>query len=173
MARSLVRVWPLFVVLALLAAPAAADIFYIKLTNGNVVESAYQPQEASWDSSMVLLLTEVGNWIGVPKADIESVESSLQKSGFGVRISQNTVAIGWSPNDAEDPSAQAAAEGQPGSALEARFQEAIQNLNRTIESVEAQRRAEQSYTVEQFVEPDQTQGIPGRFIGPVGEPFQQ
>lgn len=167
MARFLVRVWPSLVVLALLASPAAADIFYVTLNNGTVMESAYQPQESSWDASMVLLLTEVGNWVGIPKDQIEKVETSIQKSGFGVRINAATVAIGWSPNDAEDPEAQAAAEGQqPGSAMEARFQQAIQNLNQTISQLESQRQAQESYTINQFVEPGETQGIPGGLINP-------
>jgi hypothetical protein len=166
MARSLVRVWPSLVVLALLASPATADIFYVTLNNGTVMESAYQPQESSWDSSMVLLLTEVGNWVGVPKDQIEKVESANQKSGFGVRINAFTVAIGWSPNDAEDPEAQAAEGQQPVSAAEARFQQAIQNLNQTISQVESQRQSQENYSVEQFVEPGQTQGIPSGLINP-------
>jgi hypothetical protein len=172
MARSLVRVWP-FLALALLAAPAAADVFQVTLSNGTTVETVYQPQEASWDSSMVLLLTEVGNWIGVPKAEIESVHNATQKGGFGVRINPNTVAIGWSANDAEDPSA-VTAEGQPpGSELEARFQQAIQNLNQAIEDVQSRQDAQQSYTMDQFVEPGQTQGIPGGLINPYGSPPNQ
>ncbi|HYG64653.1 MAG TPA: hypothetical protein VEL74_18885 [Thermoanaerobaculia bacterium] len=176
MARSLVRVWPSLAVLALLASPAAADIFYVTLNNGTVMESAYQPQESSWDSSMVLLLTEVGNWIGVPKDQIEKVETSSQKSGFGVRINATTVAIGWSPNDAEDPEAAAAgADGQqPVSAAEARFQQAIQNLNQTISQVEAQRQSQENYSIDQFVEPGETQGIPGALISPYsGGPSSQ
>lgn len=166
MARSLVRVWPYLVVLALLASPAAADVFYVTLNNGTVVESAYQPQEASWDASMVLLLTEVGNWVGIPKDQIEKVESGTQKSGFGVRIDDTTVAIGWAPNDAEDPNAQPAEGQQPASATDARFQQAIQNLNQTINNLESQRQTQQDYNVEQFVEPDQTQGIPSGLINP-------
>jgi hypothetical protein len=171
MARSLVRVWP-FLALALLAAPAAADVFQITLTNGTVVETVYQPQEASWDSSMVLLLTEVGNWIGVRKAEIESVQNATQKGGFGVRINPNTVAIGWAPNDAEDPNAVTAG-GQPGSELETRFQQAIQNLNQAIEDVQSQQDAQQTYSIDQFVEPGETQGIPGGLISPYGSPPNQ
>jgi hypothetical protein len=166
MARSLVRVWPSLVVLALLASPAAGDIFYVTLNNGTVMESAYQPQESSWDSSMVLLLTEVGNWVGIPKDQIEKVETSDQKSGFGVRINATTVAIGWSPNDAEDPDAVPADGQQPASAMEARFQQAIQNLNQTITQLESQRQSQENYTIEQFVEPGETQGIPGGLINP-------
>lgn len=171
MARSLVRVWP-FLAFALLAAPAAADVFQVTLSNGTTVETVYQPQEASWDSSMVLLLTEVGNWIGVRKAEIESVQNVTQRGGFGVRINATTVAIGWSANDAEDPNAVAAG-GQPGSELEARFQQAIQNLNQAIENVQSQQDAQQSYTMDQFVEPGETQGIPGGLISPYGTPPNQ
>lgn len=173
MARSLVRVWP-FLAFALLAAPAGADVFQVTLTNGTVVETVYQPQEANWDSSMVLLLTEVGNWIGVQKAEIESVQNATQKGGFGVRINPNTVAIGWAPNDAEDPNAvPATAGGQPGSELETRFQQAIQNLNQTISDIEAQRETPQNYSIDQFVEPGATQGIPGGLISPYGSPPSQ
>jgi hypothetical protein len=175
MARSLVRVWP-FLALALLAAPAAADVFQVKLNNGTVLETVYQPQEASWDSSTVLLLTEVGNWVGVPKAEIESVQNATQKGGFGVRINATTIAIGWAPNDAENPDA-LAAPGQPGSEMDARFQQAIQNLNQTIDDLQSQQDSRQNYSIEQFVEPGQTQGIPGGLInpyasGPVPTPFQ-
>jgi len=57
MSRFLARVSPLLVALALLAVPASADVYYVTLTNGTVVETARQPQQASWDPNMVLLLT--------------------------------------------------------------------------------------------------------------------
>src|SRR5689334_9919895 len=106
-------------------------------------------------------MTEVGNWIGIPKDKIVKVESGTQKTGFGVRINSNTVAIGWAPNDAEDPNA-VPADGQPNSALEQRVNDAIQNLNQFVDSAHER----QNYTLDQFVEPDQTQGIPGNLINP-------
>src|SRR5690348_1119411 len=106
MLRSLTRVWPLLVVLALFAVPASADVFYVTLTNGSVIQTAHQPQQASWDPNMVLLLTEVGNWIGVPKDQVQGVRVEDPTQGFGIRISDKAIALGRSPNDlpnADDP----------------------------------------------------------------------
>jgi hypothetical protein len=99
MFRSLMRVWPLLLALTLLAVPASADVYYVTLTNGTVIETAHQPQQASWDPTMVLLLTEVGNWIGFPKDQIQGVRAEDPTQGFGIRISDKAIALGRSPND--------------------------------------------------------------------------
>src|SRR3990167_5725808 len=51
------------VALILVAGSAAAEIFTVTLHNGNTFETRYQPQEASWDPSWVLLMAENGNQI--------------------------------------------------------------------------------------------------------------
>ena len=158
-----------FLALALLALPAAAESFEVTLVDGTKFETRYQPQEASWDPSMVLLLTEVGNWIGLPKASIASVDADVDAGGFGTRLNSTTIALGPSPNDAAIPGE----EGTGGAAAAAQNQQ-----NALLEAYLQQRQAEQSYTVEQFVEPNQTMGIPSRFVGSpsgggTGFPFPQ
>lgn len=152
MSRSLARVWPLLVALALLALPAGAEIYTITLTNGTVVETAQQPQEAIWDSNVVLFLTDVGNWVGVAKAEIESVRSETQRKGYGIRISDSTVAIGWAPNDL--PTEEEAAQGRTG----------VDRAADALDRMAAQAEQDRNYSINQFVEPEQTQGMPSRFV---------
>jgi hypothetical protein len=146
--------------LALLACavPAGAEVFFVTLNNGTVFESAYQPQAASWDSSMVLLLTETGNWIGLPQADIREVRSESQIAGYGRAIDDNTFELGFAPNDASDPDA------KPPTSAEARAQMLEQMVMQQQQELD-QRTDQESYTVRQFVDPGELQGIPSRFIG--------
>jgi hypothetical protein len=155
MRRSLI-----FVSLALLAGavPAGAEVFFVTLNNGTTIETAYQPQAASWDSGMVLLLTEQGNWIGLPQADIQEVRSEMQIAGYGRAIDDDTFELGFAPNDAADPDA------KPADPAEARAQMLEQMLQQQQQELN-DRRAQESYTVEQFVDPEDLQGIPSRFIG--------
>ena len=160
MRRSLV----LIALLAIVPAGASAEVFTVTLTNGSVLETQYQPQEAVFDKDMVLLLTEVGNWIGVRRDEIESVVSDAESTGFGKVIGKNTIDLGWSANDAADPNAQAADGKQdPGLSLAA---QALQALTQ-------QRQQQQNYTVQQFVQPNQTQGIPTNLITPYAVPPPQ
>jgi hypothetical protein len=139
--------------LALLALPAAAESFEVTLTDGTTFETRYQPQEASWDPTMVLLLTDVGNWIGLPKDSIASVEADLGETGFGTRINATTLSLGPAPNDAVVPGKETTAATQ------------ASQQNALLEAYLQQRAAEQSYSIQQFVEPNATQGIPSRFVG--------
>lgn len=140
----------------LVAVGASAEVFTVTLTNGSVLETQYQPQEAVFDRDLVLLLTDVGNWIGVRRDEVESVVSDAESSGFGKVIGKNTVDLGWSANDAADPNAPGAdGKEDPGLSLAA---QALQNIYQ-------QRQAEESYTIQQFVQPNQTQGIPAGLIG--------
>lgn len=152
MSRSLARVWPLLPALAILAVPAGAEIYTITLTNGSVIETAQQPQEASWDSGLVLFLTDVGNWVGVSRAEIESVRSETQRKGYGIRISDSTVAIGWAPNDLpieED------AQGRGGA----------DRVGQALDRIVSKQEQDSQYSINQFVEPEQSQGMPSRFVG--------
>lgn len=166
MRRSLTtRVWiPLLGVslLAMPALPAVAEVYTVTLKTGTVLETAYQPQEASFDSNVVMLMTDVGNWIGVTKDDIESVRSDAEMSGFGKVIDRNTILLGWSANDAADPNAQPA-EGQ------GRSDPAMSATARALQNIYEQRQNEENYSIKQFVNPNETQGIPGRFIGPASD----
>lgn len=154
MRRSLI---PLVLVLS--ALPAAAEVYTVTLTNGSVMETAYQPQEAAFDRDLVLLMTDVGNWIGVRKDEIESVRSDAELGGYGKVIEKNTILLGWSANDAADPDAKA--EGQGNS----RTDPALSATAQALQNLYDQRQAEQNYSIKQFVQPNETQGIPARMIG--------
>jgi hypothetical protein len=142
----------LLLALALLAVPASAEVFSVTLTNGSVIETARQPEQASWDPNMVLLLTEVGNWVGFPKAEIQQIRAEDPVQGFGVRISDTAVALGWAPNDLPDPAA-----ARPGDVNDRMASIA----ERMLELAERQQR----YSVGQGVQTEQSQGIPASFGG--------
>ncbi|HEY4565143.1 MAG TPA: hypothetical protein VIJ36_19320, partial [Thermoanaerobaculia bacterium] len=150
MLRSLTRVWPLLLALALLAAPAAADVYYVTLTNGQVIQTAHQPQQASWDPSMVLLLTEVGNWVGFPKDQIQGVRVEDPTQGYGIRISDKAIALGRSPNDlpTSDDSTKSRAD---------QLTERYLSIAERQMQIQEDRR---NYSVQQFVEPGASAGIP-------------
>ena len=150
-------------VLAMPAIPAAAEVYTVTLKNGNVLETKYQPEEASFDSNMVLLLTEVGNWVGIQRDEIESVVAAAELSHFGTVIGKNTILLGWAANDAADPNAPMA-EGQ------ARLDPAAAATAQALQNLYQQRQEEQNYTIKQFVQPSETQGIPAGLIGPYSPP---
>jgi hypothetical protein len=150
MFRFVVRVSPFLLVLALFSAPASADVFYVTLTNGTVIETAHQPQQANWDPNMVLLLTESGNWVGFPNEQITGIRAEDPTQGFGIRINDKAIALGVSPNDLPE------AKGKDD--VNQRF---FDLANRMLDMAEQQ----QKYSVQQFVEPNQTQGIPSSFAG--------
>lgn len=135
--------------LALTATPAGAEVFHVKMRNGSTIDTLYKPQQATFDPNVVIVLSDAGNWIGVNQREIESVISDSQIHGFGVALNFNTIAIGWAPNDAPEPSAQ----GAPSAT-----QQALQNLFR-------QQQAQEHYTIPQFVSTEQTAGIPSRLVG--------
>jgi hypothetical protein len=137
--------------LAILAAPAQAEVFHVKLRSGATIDTLYQPQQASWDPTLVLLLTDTGNWIGISQKDVDSVQSESQIRGFGIALNFNTVAIGWAPNDAVDP---ATLPSNP----QAATMQALQNLYQ-------QQQEQAHYTIPQFVSTEQTAGVPPRLVG--------
>jgi hypothetical protein len=112
---------------------------------------------------MVLLMTDVGNWIGVQKNEIESVRSDAELGGYGKVIEKNTILLGWAANDNTDPSEEQG-QGKSDPAMSATAQ-ALDNLYQ-------QRQAEQNYSIKQFVQPNQTQGIPSRLISNSSPPQQ-
>jgi hypothetical protein len=154
MARFLSRVWPLLLLaFALFALPASAEVFHVTLTNGTTIDSSVQPQQASWDPNVVMLLSEVGNWVGFSKDEIESIKAEDPTSGFGVRISNTAIALGRFSNDLPEEG-----KNNPQDELNQRY---LALANRMLEQSEKQQR----YSVQQFVEPNQTQGIPSSFAG--------
>lgn len=158
MRRSLFLVVLALLALPALVTPANAEVYTVTLTNGSVLETAYQPQEAAFDRNVVLLMTEVGNWIGVRKEEIESVRSDAELGGYGKVIEKNTILLGWSANDAADPDAKP--EGQNG-----RTDPALSATAQALNNIYDQRKAEENYSIKQFVQPNETQGIPARMVG--------
>lgn len=136
--RRVVAVLALAVLLAagLAFAPgAAAETYKVRLQDGGEFLSRYQPQESSWDPDTVLLISEVGNWVALDKADIESVTTETENQGFGKVIDTTTISLGFKPNDAPVPSDDAAE---------------MSSIDRLRELLD---RPPPDYTVDQFVEP--------------------
>lgn len=127
----------------LVAAPAAAEVYFIELADGNRFESRYQPEEASWDNDMLLLLTEYGTWIALPKAEVASITTDTESKGFGTVVDTTTVILGFAANDAPAPGD------------ETQLSE-VDRLQQLIQSQQPQ-----NFTVEQFVEPGQAGGTTG------------
>ena len=129
--------------LALLAGPALAETYTVSLRSGSTMLTRYQPQEASWDKDMILVLSEVGNWVALQRQDITGITSDTNNRGFGKRINATTVVLGWSANDLEEDAAAGAMGVQP---------------------------PERSYDQNQFVDPEDLRGglpatIPGGYSG--------
>ncbi len=143
---------------ALLAAPVAAETYLISLKGGGTIQSRYQPQESSWDAGTVLFMTETGNWIGVQKSEIVSVEQENNLRGFGFVINPTTIALGWAPNDLEDP---ANAETKD---IGARLLQALGGGSAEPAPARA------PYTIQQGVSTEATQGIPVSFV-PGGQAY--
>lgn len=142
-----------FALAAAIAAPAgraAAETYIVKLVGGGEFTSRYQPQESSWDSETVMLLTEHGNWIGVAKSDVTGVTTATENKGYGRVINTTTVSLGLKVNDAPVPGEEG--EGQPTSVDLLR-----EYLNRPAPN----------YSVDQFVEPGEagqgTSGLPATY----------
>lgn len=135
-------------VAAVVAAPMSAAVYTINLHNGHSFESRYEPQEASWDASKVVFVDEVGLTIALDRADIESIASDFESKGYGSMIDATTMELGWAPNDLAAP--------DDGSSTDPMAQ---------IERLMSQQPQQQSVTYGQFVEPDQTQGMPAQWVG--------
>lgn len=156
MVRNLLRLSPVVLAAALLAVPAYAEVFHVTLKNGTVIETASRPQQASWDNKMVLLLTDMGNWVGFSQDDIAGIRSEDPIQGFGIRINDKVVVLGLSPNDLPD------AKGKDD--VNSKFYDLANKM------VDMQDKANH-YSIQQFVDPGQTQGIPSGFAGTAGNGF--
>jgi hypothetical protein len=154
--RSTPRVWLLVLLVftfSLLAVPATAEVFHVTLKNGTTLDSSLQPQQASWDPNMVMLMTEVGNWVGFSKDEISDIKVVDPTAGFGVRISSTAIALGRFSNDLPE-----AGKGNPLDDLNSRY---LSLASKTLEMQERQ----QHYSIQQGVATEQTQGIPAAFSG--------
>lgn len=119
----------------------AAQQFTIELKNGTTFLSRYPPEEAPWDSTKIVFLSEFGNLISISTAEVASVKSEAELKGFGHMLNATTIALGWAPNDAIDPDSE---EGRSQAALD-RYYEALGAANQPA----------QPASVEQFVDPSQ------------------
>ena len=122
---------------ALLAPAAEATVYTVTMKNGTTFDTRYQPEEASWDPDKVVVMTEFGNRVALPAAEIESVAVDSESRGFGHQVNSTTLALGWAPNDALDLNSE---EGKAALAADAAAQAAAAN-------------APQVYNQQQFVEP--------------------
>ncbi len=152
MSRAFRRTILLALAAALAALPLGAELYTITLTSGATLQTRYQPEEAPWDAQQVLMRTDVGNWITLQRADIASVVAEMENRGFGRVIDSATVELGMTANDM--PTLE---EIQANPAQYQNFQQQMFPQ-------------EQPYSIQQFVEPSQTQGIPSGFIGGYGGP---
>lgn len=142
---------------AVLTAPAAlADIYHVILQNGESYESLYPPEEAAWDAGTLLVQTETGNWVGVARDRIVRVESETEIRGHGQRIDATTIYMGRTSNAAPAPGQEG--ETDPELAL--------------LQALYDRQLQQESYTIEQFVEPGEIGGgIPVGFTQQVTPPI--
>ncbi len=135
----------LSLVFVLAALPAAAEIYTITMADGGEFESRQEPKEVDWDDDLVMVLTDVGNWIALEKADVVSVEVDTENRGFGKVIDAHTISLGWAPNDnpVDDPEA------------------ALDPMTRLLSFLENEQANRPDYSVDQFVEPGQAGGQTG------------
>ena len=78
-----VRVLVCVLAAAVAAAPLAAAVYTIQLTNGYSFETRYEPEDASYDSGKVVFLDEAGLLITIAKSDIVSIQSDFEAKGYG------------------------------------------------------------------------------------------
>jgi len=104
------------VTLVLAGVPLQALEYEIRLVNGNVFQSRYEPVAAPWDSERLLFMTVFGNPMTLPRSSVKEVISLTEASGFGKRIDAMTIVIGLAPNDNPTAEEQAALEAQEGQA---------------------------------------------------------
>jgi hypothetical protein len=158
--RTLVFASLLLAALAALAVPASAQVYTVTLHNGTTFESRYAPRESDWDPNMVLVMTEMGNTIGIHRDEVVGAVSEIEAQGFGRPIDAVTVDLGWAANDLPVPDADADPNLQ-------RF--------RDIEDLVASSRDARRTDTEQFVSPGragQTGGLPlANGEGPTVIPF--
>lgn len=95
---------PLLVAAALVALfatelSAQGTRYRVVLENGNEIYSKYKPVEASYDSNKMILMTDQSNVIALHKDDIQEMVAEVEELGFGKRLNDTTVVVGYSAND--------------------------------------------------------------------------
>ncbi len=136
----------------LLPIAATADAFTVTLDNGNTLTSRYQPKLSMPDESKVMLLTDTGNWIALPRERVVGVTSKTELRGFGRVINTTTIALGFAPNEGSPEDEAAAADPT------------TQLLNYLTQRDAA---GERDYSVEQFVDTESAGqgGFPSSYGG--------
>ncbi len=144
----------LVLAVGLLAVPATAETYTITMTTGDTFQSRYDPVEAPWDADKILFTNEYGTRMTLAKADVESVTSSTETSGFGRVIDSTTVDLGILLVDVPQAQDEDPAETQR------------QNFAQYLDDVNSR------YSVEQFVDPSElgSGGLPawGSSVGSSG-----
>ena len=133
-----------------IAGPLAADVFTVTMTSGGTFASRYQPHQSDTEEGKVLLLTEYGNWISLPKEAIVSVVSNTEAKGFGTVLDSQTIALGWIP-----PSSKSAIEDEAEVDATTQLINFMREQNTTAPAP--------VFTNELVVEPSQSTGIPMSF----------
>jgi hypothetical protein len=130
---------------------ASAETFTVTLDSGMSFLSRYQPKLTP-DESKVMILTDMGNWIALPKARVTGVTSSTESRGFGRVIDTTTISLGLAPNEVDPEEAGTASD--PAAAL----------LKYLADRDSAPQR---DYSVEQFVDTEGagTGGFPSSYGG--------
>lgn len=137
------RTFILSLALALVAGVGSAETFTVTLDDGASLITRYRPKLAP-AGDKVYFLTDVGNWISFDRPSIVSVTSDLESRGYGLVIDTTTIALGIAPNDRD-------VVGEQGE---------ISGSTALLNYLQARDTAMQSFTVPQFVEPEQATGIP-------------
>lgn len=99
--RQIARCTPIVALVLLLPVVAAAETFTVTLDNGNAITTRYQPQLSMPDEAHVMLLTEMGNWISLPRDRVVGVTTDTENRGFGRVIDTTTISLGFAPNELE------------------------------------------------------------------------
>ncbi len=153
---------------ALLAMPAfATGTFTVHLTNGHEFTTLRQPKEADWDESLMIILTDAGNWIAIPKDSVDIVSASVQEAGFGTILDSKTILMGvhisTSPIDDEgelNEDGEEAAETGAMTAILSRYNEFMDQLEDRTFTGGGSGGAAEGFTTEQFAEPGSGGGAP-------------
>ena len=136
------------VVVMLLSATAAGALTYqVRLHNGNVFQTRYEPVDASFDDSQLMFLSDRGNWVAISKADVAEVISETEALGRGTILDGVTILIGQLPNDKPSPEESA----------ELRAEAAAEQIG--------------NYTMPMFSEPNSSGGMPLNFLGMTTPPL--
>lgn len=133
------------------ATPAAPEIYRLELAAGTSFETRYPPLADPEAPERILLLTDAGNWIALPRSIVRRVAVDTEERGFGRRLDALTVGVGPAMNDAP-PGGGVTGSPSPPDALTllARL------FERRFEALPGAR-------VEQFVEPEQAGETPLRY----------